>query len=138
MSLPPELDFQRDRDASPARMNRAMEYIAAALRQALALKPDYEIALAELRDVGLARLVAALQPVVERANALAAELAEVHDRWVADNAITIMKAEILAAFDLQFDAISDDLDSRIDLVSTDLGKVRAQLDAQAVDRWFFA
>jgi len=138
MSLPPELDFQKNREASPARMNVAMDYIAAALRQALALKPEYEAALAELRGVGLARLAAALQPVVERANLLAAELAEVHAEWVADNAIATMKAEILAAFDLQFGAISRDLDGRIDLVGIDLRDIRQQLDAQAIDRWFFA
>jgi hypothetical protein len=138
MSLPLELDFQKDREASPARMNRAMDYIVAALRQALALKPEYEVALAELRDVGLARLAAALQPVVEKANRLAAEIKDVHDQWVVDNAIAIMKAEILAAFKLQFDDISRHLDGQIELINIDIRTIRDQLDAQAVDAWFFA
>jgi len=114
-----------------------MLYIEGRLRQALALKPEYETAIEQLRSVGLTRLAEALLPVVATANDLAAELAAVHDQWVADNAIVDMKAEILAVFELMFAerdaAVSAQLADTAGLAAA----VQLRQDRADADRWFF-
>ena len=75
MSLPAELDFDRDREASPARMNRAMEFLYLSLKAAAARQPEFESALAELRESGAARIAEALGPAYLQAQEIGAGLA---------------------------------------------------------------
>jgi hypothetical protein len=137
VSLPPELDFAKDREASPDRMNRAMTYILDRLRQAIAVKADYELAIEELRASGLQRLSEALQPVVANAYQLAGELEAVHGQWVADNAIVIMQAALSAEIAGRFDLIEADIDARLATAATAILAAQTRQDRADADRWFF-
>lgn len=64
MSLPPEIDFEQDPSATPARMNLAMVYLLALARQGIALQPDFESAIRDLQAVGLSRLNEVLSPIL--------------------------------------------------------------------------
>lgn len=82
MSLPPELDFERNKSGSPARMNLAMEYLYLGLKAATAVKPEYDDAIRQLQGVGLERLDEALTPIFADATTLAQELAGIRAQWI--------------------------------------------------------
>jgi len=84
MALPAELDFTANPAATPARMDRAMEYIVARFRAVEAVQPDFLAAIETLKAVGLDRLAEALIPVFDQANGIAATLEALKTEWEAD------------------------------------------------------
>lgn len=101
MSLPSEIDFEADRDASPARMNRAMAWIQAQLRVAQATAKTYEAVIADLRALGLARVAEALTPVFVEAQQVGANLAAIQAQWEDETLVLAnhyTKAETDAGF----------------------------------------
>lgn len=63
MPLPPDIDFAKDRDASPARMNQAMTHLDGRLRALETPRGQYDAMLLQLQQIGLQRINDALQPV---------------------------------------------------------------------------
>jgi len=101
MSLPSEIDFEADRDATPARMNRAMAWIQAQLRVAQATAKTYEAVIADLRALGLARVAEALTPVFVEAQQIGASIAAIQAQWEDETLILAnhyTKAETDAGF----------------------------------------
>jgi hypothetical protein len=63
--LPPDIDFQADKSASPERMNRAMANLDSRLRALETYRPNFDALLAELQQVGLNRITDGLLPVYQ-------------------------------------------------------------------------
>lgn len=63
MVLPPILDFAKDPDASPDRMNKVAEYIVARFKALEVPAKSAETMLAQLQAIGLQRIADALAPV---------------------------------------------------------------------------
>ncbi len=100
-TLPTELDFSEDRDASPERMNRAMRYLMGQLRVAQAQVKSYEVVIEELRALGLTRVADALTPVFvqaqETGEAIEAIYAGLESGNVLDGYYTQAQADALLA-----------------------------------------
>lgn len=98
--LPAVLDFDRDREASPARMNRAMEYLFLRLAAATALQPEFESAIGELQAVGLDRLNEVLGPIFAESTAIAAQLGAIRTAWLTgapfDQLLNDLTAQVTA------------------------------------------
>ena len=122
MSLPPELDFDRDRDASPARMNRAMEYLYLRLGAATALQPEFASALKSLQGVGLERLNEALTPIFLDASEISARLDAIRTAWLTGQPLTAL----LTSLDAQVTARLGAVDA---LLAETLAAVTAQISA---------
>ena len=105
MSLPPEIDFAADREASPDRMNRAMAYLLSQVRLATALAPQIQTAIDDLRTAGLTRLADGLVPVFTQANDIAARLATIEAAWLADDRLGALLADVWAGVEQRFAAI---------------------------------
>ncbi|MXO66255.1 hypothetical protein [Altericroceibacterium endophyticum] len=86
-SLPSDLDFEKDNEASPARMNRAMLYIANQLRAALGQRQSIEQAIEELRGLALDRIDQALTPVFLQAQGDAAAVHAIYAALQAGNTL---------------------------------------------------
>ncbi|OCC25313.1 hypothetical protein MB02_01170 [Croceicoccus estronivorus] len=100
-TLPAEIDFDADRDATPARMNRAMKWLYAQLRIAQASAKSYEVVIEELRALGLSRVAEALTPVFLQAQQIGDQLAAIRDQWTDADLILAnhyTRAEADAAF----------------------------------------
>lgn len=69
---PPELEFATadGREATPERMNRAMDYILGRLKAAESVVPEFESALNQLEATGLTRLNEFLTPLFNEATAM--------------------------------------------------------------------
>lgn len=119
MSLPPELDFDRDREASPARMNRAMEYLFLRLGAATALQPEFESSIVQLQAVGLERLNEVLTPLFVNAISIADQLEAIRASWLAGEPL----ANLL-------DGLADDVTARIATVDAQLASNLAGVVAQ--------
>ncbi|MFA7597019.1 MAG: hypothetical protein WCY92_11755 [Novosphingobium sp.] len=112
-SLPSEIDFQTDRRASPERMNRAMLWLYAQLRIAQAQAKSYEVAINELRALGLERVTEALTPVFVQAQEIGQALEAIHDQW-ADEELILANHYTKPEIDLSFAAIDAALGSKLD------------------------
>jgi len=62
MPLPADLDFAKDPDASPARMDRAMAHLDRRLRAIETPRGQFDAMLLQLQQIGLERINDALQP----------------------------------------------------------------------------
>lgn len=94
MSLPPELDFEQDREASPARMNRAMLYLFLRLGAATALQPEFRTAIDQLNEVGLARLNEVLTPIFLQAQETSADLLALKNEWLTGDPLEQLLADL--------------------------------------------
>lgn len=119
MSLPPELDFDRDREASPARMNRAMEYLFLRLAAATALQPEFESSIVQLQSVGLERLNEVLTPIFINATGIADQLKAIRAAWLTGEPL----ANLL-------DGLADDVTGRLTTVDAQLASNLAGVVAQ--------
>jgi hypothetical protein len=138
-TLPREVDFAADPDASPERMNVAMAYLLALVRSATAQRVEYEAALEQLRGIGLARLADALTPILTAAQAQGDAIAVVYERWVDGGAIATIKAEILASLDPRLSGIDAAISDATTLVAANTRAIAATATLQAAadaDRWF--
>ncbi|MDD3799356.1 MAG: hypothetical protein PHE36_09290 [Novosphingobium sp.] len=74
--LPTDLDFSttEGRRATPVRMNRMSEHVAARLRALEANRQNWDAAVAQLKALGLERVTAVLQPLFDQAVADAAAI----------------------------------------------------------------
>jgi hypothetical protein len=73
-NLPRELDFAADRDASPDRMNAAMDYIVQRFKAIESVKPQFESAIQQLKTVGLERIDEFLTPLLTTAQGMVDEI----------------------------------------------------------------
>lgn len=96
-SLPIELDFDKNRAATPARMNMAMDYLIARLKAVESLAPGIEKAIDTLNTIGLDRISAILVPLSEQANAIVDDLATIKAEWESDNTFDNAVAAATAA-----------------------------------------
>ncbi|MEZ5688693.1 MAG: hypothetical protein R3E21_07935 [Caenibius sp.] len=82
-NLPPELDFlsPEGRIASPARMDRMAQHLAARLRALEATRDAYNQAIQQLQDIGLQRLNEVLLPLFEEAQSVGDQLAAIFAQW---------------------------------------------------------
>jgi hypothetical protein len=96
-SLPSELDFVADPEATPDRMNTAMGYLLALIRALQASRPDYDAAIAQLQTVGLERVTDVLNPIFDNANDIQAALQSIVDEWTASTLPAQVQANTTAA-----------------------------------------
>ncbi len=94
-SLPTELDFQKDRSASPARMNLAMEYILRRIAGLEAIQPEFERVIEQIRAIGLSRVTDVLAPILADAERIAEELAALRAQLEQDGIATIVIDAVL-------------------------------------------
>lgn len=118
MSLPPEVDFVKDRRASPARMNEAMGYLMAQIRRALALQPDLEAALAEIQAVGLQRLAEGVTPLVQDASAANDQLQAILAAWTTAGELQAIENRLQASIDAQITALATSTTAAITALTT--------------------
>lgn len=130
--LPAELDFDKDRDASPDRMNRAMSYLLRLYSTVAALRPDYEAAIAQIQTIGLQRLTEALQPVFLDAEAIGADLAALRAAWLETNVLE----DLQTGLEQLITDLGDELRPRLDAEETATAANAAALAKLATDRWF--
>jgi hypothetical protein len=131
--LPAELDFLKNREATPARMNLAMTYIVSIMRQILALKPVYEAAINELVDFGLERLNLVLAPIFEDAQAKNVAITAIYQSWVAGNALDELHAAITPEVEAAVAVLAD---GRVTDLETHATAIDAALAKAAGERWF--
>ena len=134
MSLPPDLDFDRDRSGTSERMNRAMEFLYRLLQTAVAQRPEFETAIAQLRGVGLDRLNEVLAPVFLEATAIEAQLAAIRTAWLTGAPLTQLMTDLanqVTARLLAVDAsVAAQLAANIATVTTRLADNAAAVAAQ--------
>lgn len=118
MALPDELDFVVKPQATPTRMNEAMEYIVARLRALEAVTPDFIAAIDQLKAVGLERLTEALVPIFEEAQSIGDALQAIGDQWLAEDLPGEMEANVLAALRGGVDEEFDTLDKMADALAS--------------------
>lgn len=133
MSLPPELDFTRDPEASPERMDRAMAYIFQRLGQLLALKPSIEAEIVALRDIGVERLNAGLEPAFTRANQILAALEPIFQLYVQGQPLAALRAELLDLIEADALALEQD---RLAPIDAAVAAHSTALAALADEAWF--
>lgn len=85
--LPPEIDFDRDRDASPTRLNRAMAWLYGQLIVAQSIAKTYEGAVEEVRALGITRMDEVLTPNLQLAIEIAQQLVAIRDQWQDDTIV---------------------------------------------------
>ncbi|MBB6191507.1 hypothetical protein FHS51_001734 [Sphingobium wenxiniae] len=95
-SLPSELDFDKDRSATPDRMNRAMDYIIARLRALESSQPEFSAAVEELRRLMLDRMAEVLIPAYQQVNTIRQELEAIQTEWVDAGFGDALAAALLA------------------------------------------
>jgi hypothetical protein len=126
--LPAVLDFDRDREASPARMNRAMEYLYLRLAAATALQPEFESAIAQLQAVGLDRLNEVLGPIFADAQGISAELNAIRNAWLTGAPLTTLMNELADQVTARLATADASVVARL---ATNLASVDARLSANA-------
>lgn len=103
-SLPIELDFSTasGREASPERMNRAMEFIMGRFRAIEALAPEIDSTLNTLRELGLVRIAEVLAPIFDQATAINATLETILEDWQGSLLPAQVRTEVTAAVTAAF------------------------------------
>ncbi|MXO64852.1 hypothetical protein [Altericroceibacterium endophyticum] len=86
-TLPREIDFSANRDASPERMDRAMLYLLGQIRVAQAQVKSYETVIDELRALGLSRVAEALTPVFIQAQSDAKAINRIYQDLLGSDAL---------------------------------------------------
>lgn len=136
--LPPEIDFERDNQASPARMNRAMAFLFGLYSTVAALRPEYELAIAQIESIGLQRLVDVLQPIFINAQQIEVQLESIRDSWVAENVLVDLQEVLEGHAEQLIDDLAGALNPQIAALQAADTDLTAQLAAAAADRWFNA
>jgi hypothetical protein len=103
-TLPNELDFATNsgREATPERMNRAMEYLLGLVRALQASRPEFEAAVEQLRAIGLERVTEVLNPIFDQATAIKAALVSIQDEWTASTLPAQVQANAISAVTAAF------------------------------------
>lgn len=90
-SLPKELDFSTPdgREATPERMNLAMEYIQAQIKALQSVVPEFESVINQLKATGLERLDEVLTPLLVSAQSMVSQITAITEavnapEWRAD------------------------------------------------------
>jgi len=125
MSLPAELDFDRDREASPARMNRAMDFLWAQLRAAFALQPELREKIEEIERYGLGQVSNVLAPVYLQALEIGGKIDALHAAYLRDGVTEALLAQAASAADGKVAGLSADVDGRLAAALRDVARTYA-------------
>lgn len=135
--LPPEIDFLKDKSATPERMQRAATFLYLLARAAAATKPEYEEAIRQIQAIGLERLNEVLTPILLLAQDQAAEMQALRNDWIDGNVLidlrALIQAEDLAPILARLDIAEEDTDAlqgRATASETAIAKLTS-------DRWFY-
>lgn len=97
MALPVEIDFEKDRSATPKRMNVAMQYLDARFRALEAIQPEYQSVIDQLRGVGLERITEVLTPLFTDAAQTKAAIDAFLDSLQADSTVEDLTGAVTQA-----------------------------------------
>ena len=136
-ALPIEIDFLKDKSASPERMQRAATFLYLLARSAAATKPEYEEAIRQIQAIGLDRLNEVLTPILLLAQDQAGEMQALRDHWIDGNVLIDLRALI------QDEDLAPILE-RIGITEDDIAALKSRATASETaiakltsDRWFY-
>ena len=136
MQLPAEIDFLKDDDASPERMNGAMEFIYSMFLTVAGLKPQYETQIAQIEAIGLQRLTDVLLPIFVNAQNIEAQLEGIQAAWLGGNALDDLQEALLASISSAITTAVGELAPRLDDLETFQASMAARFQRIADEAWF--